>query len=87
MPPAYQRPLYPPPPRQEAYGRYDYQQQYRAPYRPRFAGAGPARFAGNGPAALDPADQPADWADFEVAPEEEFYADAIHRAPGNGYAA
>jgi hypothetical protein len=87
MPPAYQRPLYPPPPRQEDYGRYDYQQQYRAPYRPRFAGAGPARFAGNGPAALDPADQPADWADFEVAPEEEFYADAIHRAPGNGHAA
>jgi hypothetical protein len=42
---------------------------------------------GNGPAALDPADQPVDWADFEVAPEEEFYADAIHRAPGNGYAA
>jgi hypothetical protein len=87
MPPAYQRPLYPPPPRQEDYGRYEYQQQYRAPYRPRFAGAGPARFAGNGPAALDPADQPADWADFEVAPEEEFYADAIHRAPGNGHAA
>jgi hypothetical protein len=84
-PPTYQRPLYPPPP--QDYGRFDYQQQYRAPYRPRFAGAGPARFAGNGPAALDPADQPVDWADFEVAPEEEFYADAIHRAPGNGYAA
>jgi hypothetical protein len=87
MPPAYQRPLYPPPPRQDDYGRYEYQQQYRAPYRPRFAGAGPARFAGNGPAALDPADQPADWAAFEDAPEEEFYADAIHRAPGNGHAA
>jgi hypothetical protein len=84
-PPTYQRPLYPPPP--QDYGRFDYQQQYRAPYRPRFAGAGPARFAGNGPAALDPADQPVDWADFEAAPEEEFYADAIHRAPGNGYAA
>jgi hypothetical protein len=88
LPPAYQRPFYPPPPRQEDYGRYDYPpQQYRAPYRPRFAGNGPARFAGNGPAALDPVDQPADWAAFEDAPEEEAYANAIQRAPGNGWAA
>jgi hypothetical protein len=88
LPPAYQRPFYPPPPHQEEYSRYDYPpQQYRAPNRPRFAGNGPARFAGNGPVALDPADQPADWPAYEEAPEEEFYANPIHRAPGNGWAA
>jgi hypothetical protein len=48
------------------------------PYRP--------RFAGNGPAAMDPVDQP-EWHAYEDAADEEYYANAIHKAPGNGWSA